>query len=96
MSGFIGDLLEGIADFFIDVWMLRRHRAVKGRPSNRWDEDAADIGVFNGWVIAVSVVVLVASVVLFFVLKLPAWISLLPIAAGALYVGYRWMALVRA
>jgi len=23
MSGFIGDLLEGIADFFIDVWMLR-------------------------------------------------------------------------
>ncbi len=34
MSGFIGDLLEGIADFFIDVWMLRRHRAVKGgRPT---------------------------------------------------------------
>ncbi|WP_256642936.1 hypothetical protein [Stenotrophomonas sp. 9(2022)] len=32
MSGFIGDLLEGIADFFIDVWMLGRHRAVKGRP----------------------------------------------------------------
>jgi len=47
-------------------------------------------------VIAVSVAVLVASVVLFFVLKLPVWISLLPIGAGAVYVGYRWMALVRA
>jgi len=96
MSGFIGDLLEGIADFFIDVWMLRRHRAVKGRPSNRWDEDAADVVVFNGWVIAVSVMVLVASVVMFFVMKLSGWISVLPIAAGAVYVGYRWMALVRA
>jgi len=100
MSGFIGDLLEGITDFFIDVWMLRRHRgrhrAVRGRPSSRWDEDAATVVVFNGWVIAVSVAVLVASVVLFFVLKLPVWISLLPIGAGAVHVGYRWMALVRA
>ncbi|WP_256642935.1 hypothetical protein [Stenotrophomonas sp. 9(2022)] len=52
--------------------------------------------MFNGWVVAVSVAVQVASVVLSFVLKLPVWISLLPIAAGAVYVGYRWMALVRA
>ncbi len=30
MSGFIVDLLEGIADFFTDVWLLRRQRAARG------------------------------------------------------------------
>ncbi len=96
MSGFIVDLLEGIADFFTDVWLLRRQRAARGRGSNRWGEDAADVAVFNGWVIAMSILALAAAALLFFAFKLPLWLSLAPIAAGGVYVGYRWMALVRA
>lgn len=96
MSGFIVDLLEGIADFFTDVWLLRRQRAARGRVSNRWGEDAADVVVFNGWVIAMSILALAAAALLLFAFKLPLWLSLAPIVAGGVYVGYRWMALARA
>ncbi|WP_295521555.1 hypothetical protein [uncultured Stenotrophomonas sp.] len=51
--------------------------------------------VFNGWVIAISILALAAAALLF-AFKLPLWLSLAPIVAGGVYVGYRWMALVRA
>lgn len=96
MSGFIGDLLEGIVDFVTDIWVLRRQRAASGRPANSWGEDAADTAVFNAWVIGLSILALAAGSILFFVLKLPLWLSLAPVVAGGVYVGYRWIALTRA
>lgn len=96
MSGFIGDLLEGIVDFVTDIWLLRRQRAANGRPANSWGEDAADTAVFNAWVIGLSILVLAACVIMLFVLKLPLWMSLAPVVAGGVYVGYRWIALTRA
>lgn len=96
MSGFIGDLLEGIATFVTDVWVLRRQRAAKDRAQNGWARDATDVALFDAWVIGLSILMLAATAILLFVLKLPLLISLLPVAAGAVYIGYRWMTLVRA
>lgn len=96
MSGFIGDLLEGIVDFVTDIWVLRRQRAANGRATNSWGEDAADTAVFNAWVIGLSILALAAGMAMLFVLKLPLWVSLAPVVAGAVYVGYRWIALTRA
>lgn len=95
MSGFIGDLLEGIVDFVTDIWVLRRQRAANGRPANSWGEDAADTAVFNAWVIGLSILALAAGMIMLFVLKLPLWMSLAPVFAGGVYVGYRWIALTR-
>ena len=39
---------------------------------------------------------LTITALMFFVLGLPHWTSLIPVAAGALYVGYRWIDLARA
>lgn len=96
MSGFIGDLLEGIVDFVTDIWVLRRQRAANGRATNSWGEDAADTAVFNAWVIGLSILALAAGMIMLFVFKLPLWMSLAPVVAGAAYVGYRWIALTRA
>jgi len=96
MSGFIGDLLEGMVDFVTDIWVLRRQRAANGRPGNSWGEDAADTAVFNAWVIGLSILALAAGMIMLFVLKLPLWMSLAPVVAGGVYVGYRWIALTRA
>lgn len=96
MSGLIGDLLEGIADFVSDAWVLRRKRAANGRPTNSWGKDAADTAVFNAWVIGLSMLALAVGAVLFFMLKLPLWLCLLPVAAIVVYVLYRWLALARA
>ena len=96
MSGLIGDLLEGIATFVADVWVLRRQRGARGRAQNGWVKDAADVAVFDAWVVGLSILALTASAVMLFALKLPLLISLAPLAAGAVYVGYRWMALARA
>lgn len=96
MSGFIGDLLEGIATFVTDVWVLRRQRAARARTRNSWGSDAADVAVFDAWVIGLSILTVAATAVLFLVLKLPLWISLAPVAAGVVYMVYRWLALARA
>jgi hypothetical protein len=96
MSGLIGDLIEGIADFFIDIWMLRRHRAHRNRPENAYGKDATDVAVFNLWTLAISFFAMVAFIGLFFLMKLPLWISLVPVIAAMVYVGYRWYAMVRA
>lgn len=96
MSGFIGDLLEGIVDFVTDIWVLRRQRAANGRAANSWGEDAADTAVFNAWVIGLSILALAAGMIMLFVLKLALWVSLAPVVAGGVYVGYRWIALTRA
>ncbi|MFL9585242.1 hypothetical protein [Stenotrophomonas sp. AB1(2024)] len=96
MSGFIGELLEGIVDFVTDIWVLRRQRAANNRAQNAWGQDAADTAVFNAWVISLSVLALAAGSVMFFMLKLPPWLSLVPVVAGGVYVGYRWIALTRA
>lgn len=96
MSGFIGDLLEGIASFVSDIWLLRRRRAGRSRPKNAVGKDAADVALFDIRVIGLSILTLAVTALMFFVLGLPLWTSLLPVAAGALYVGYRWIALARA
>lgn len=96
MSGFIGDLLEGIVDFVTDIWVLRRKRAANGRAANSWSEDAADTAVFNAWVIGLSILALAAGSIMVFVLKLPLWMSFGPVVAVGVYVGYRWIALTRA
>lgn len=96
MAGIIGDLLEGIAGFVTDVWLLRRQRSAKGRPGNSWGNDAADVVMFNAWAIGLSIAAVALASILFFVLKLPPWISLAPVVAGGIYLGYRWLALARA
>lgn len=96
MSGLIGDLLEGIATFITDVWVLRRQRSARNRAENGWQQDAADVAFFDAWLIGLSILTLTATAIMFFVLKLPLWISLAPVAAVAVYAGYRWMALARA
>ncbi len=96
MSGLIGDLLEGIATFVTDVWVLRRQRAARNRAKNDWGRDAAEVAFFDAWVVGLSILTLTASAIMLFGLKLPLWISLAPVAAGAVYVGYRWLALARA
>lgn len=96
MSGLIGDVLEGIATFFTDVWVLRRQRAARNRAENGWGKDATDVAFFDAWVIGLSVLTLAAAATMLFELKLPLWISLVPVAAVAAYAGYRWMVLARA
>lgn len=96
MSGFIGDLLEGIVDFVTDIWVLRRQRAANDRAANSWREDAADTAVFNAWVIGLSILALAVGSIMVFVLKLPLWMSFGPVVAVGVYVGYRWIALTRA
>jgi hypothetical protein len=96
MSGLIGDLLEGIATFITDVWLLRRQRAARNRAQNGWGRDAADVAFFDAWVIGLSILALTASAIMLFGLKLPLWISLAPVASCVVYIGYRWMALARA
>jgi len=96
MSGFIGDLLEGIAGFFTDIWVLRRQRSSRNRNENAWSKDAADIVLFDARALLLAVVVLAVAAGLYFALELPLWISLVPIVAGGVYLGYRWFALVRA
>lgn len=96
MSGFIGDLLEGMVSFVSDSWLLRRQRAGRNRPRNSVGKDAADIALFDIRVIGLSILTLTVTALMFFVLGLPVWTSLLPVAAGSIYVGYRWTALARA
>lgn len=96
MSGFIGDLLEGIASFVTDVWVLRRQRAASNRGDNAWSKDAADVVLFNAWAIGLSVLAFAAAAVMFLALGVPFWLSLVPIAGAGAYLGYRWMALARA
>jgi hypothetical protein len=95
MSGLIGDLLEGIADFVTDIWVVRRKRAANGRPAASWSRDAADTAVFDAWVIGLSMLALAAGAVMMFMLKLPLWLSLAPLAATVAYICYRWIALTR-
>jgi hypothetical protein len=96
MSGFIGDLLEGIVDFVTDIWVVRRKRAANGRPANSWGRDAVDTAVFDAWVIALSMLALAVGAAMMFMFKLPLWLSLAPLAAVIVYIGYRWVALTRA
>ena len=96
MSGFIGGLLEEIVSYVTDVWMLRRQRAVRGRPQNALEKDATDVAVFDIWAFGIGAVAVGCGIVMFFLFKLPFWICVVPAAAGMVYVGYRWFALVRA
>lgn len=96
MSGFIVGLLEEIVSYVTDVWMLRRHRAVKGRRQNTLEKDATDVAVFDMWAFGVGFVAVACGSAMFFLLKLPLWISVVPVVAGMVYVGYRWLALLRA
>ncbi len=96
MSGLIGDLVEGMVGFVTDIWVLRRQRAARERTQNAWRKDAADVAVFDVWVIGLSIVTLAATALMVVVFKLPLWISLAPVVVGAVYVVYRWLALARA
>ncbi|HDS1037137.1 TPA: hypothetical protein QDZ42_000081 [Stenotrophomonas maltophilia] len=96
MSGFIGDLVEGIVDFVTGVWLLRRRREAKGRPRNRWSKDATDVALLDAWLLGLGALAMVASAIMLFALKLPVWVSLLPMAACLVYAVHRWLALSRA
>lgn len=96
MSGLLGGLIEGIVDFATDIWVLRRQRSGRSRPANSLGKDVADTALFDVWALLLSMLAFVCFAVLFFVLKLPLWIGLLPVAAAVVYLVYRWFALVRA
>lgn len=96
MSGLLGGLIEGIVDFVTDIWLLRRQRSGRNRPANSLGRDATDAALFDVWALLLSMLAFVCFAVMFFVVKLPLWISLLPVAAAVVYLVYRWFALVRA
>ena len=96
MSGLLGGLIEGIVDFVTDIWVLRRQRSGRSRPANSLGKDAADTALFDVWALLLSMLAFVCFAVLLFVLKLPLWISLLPVVGAVVYLVYRWFALVRA
>ncbi|RRU19746.1 hypothetical protein [Stenotrophomonas sp. 278] len=58
MSGFIGDLIEGIVDFVTDVWMARRQRAHRGRPNRSVGEVKIESAtqLFKGHVYSITTV----------------------------------------
>lgn len=96
MSGLLGGLIEGVVDVVTDIWLLRRQRSGKGRSANTVGKDATDIVVFNLWALLLSAIALVCFSAMFFVIELPLWISLVPVAAVIAYLVYRWFVLVRA
>lgn len=95
MSGIIGDLIEGIADFFTDVWMARRQRAHHKRPARSLGEDSARMGVLHlkltGW----GLLTLICGLVMWLGFGLPAWMSVLPAVAAVAYGVYLRMRMVR-
>lgn len=95
-TGIIGEVIEGIADFVTDVWLLRRQRSARGRVRNAWTDDAADVVVFNAWAIGLSFAAVILAAILYFLLELPIVICLVPPVAVGVYVAYRWLALARA
>lgn len=95
MSGIIGEVIEGIADFVTDVWLLRRQRSARGRGRKDWTDDAADVIVFNAWALGLSIAAVILAAILYFLLKLPILICLLPGVAIGIYIAYRWFALAR-
>lgn len=96
MSGLLGGLIEGVVDVVTDIWLLRRQRSGRGRPANAVAKDATDVVVFNLWALLFSAIALACFSAMFFVMKLPLWISLAPVAAVTAYLVYRWFVLVRA
>lgn len=96
MSGLLGGLIEGVVDVVTDIWLLRRQRSGRGRPANPVAKDATDVVMFNLWALLFSAIVLACFSAMFFVMKLPLWISLAPVAAMIAYLLYRWFVLVRA
>lgn len=96
MSGLIGGLIEAVADFVTDIWVLRRQRSAGDRSANSWAKDAGDVVLFDGLTWVLSILAFVCFLAMLLVFDLPVWISLAPVLAGVVYVGYRWFALVRA
>ena len=96
MSGLLGGLIEGVVDFVTDIWVLRRQRSGGNRSTNSLGKDAADIALFDVWALLLSLLAFACFAVMFFVVELPLWISLLPVAAAVVFLVYRWFALVRA
>lgn len=95
MSGFIGDLIEGIVDFVTNVWVARRLRANRGRPTRSVGEDATKVAVLDLQLLGLGLLALICGAVMTLALGLPIWISVLPAAAVVVYGVYRWMRLVR-
>ncbi|WP_282296797.1 hypothetical protein [Stenotrophomonas sp. PS02289] len=95
MSGFIGDLIEGIADFFTDIWVARRQRAHRGRPTRSVGEDAAKVAVLDLQILGLGLLALICGAVMTLALGLPIWISVLPAVAVVVYGVCRWLRLVR-
>ncbi len=96
MSGFIGDLIEGVVDFVTDVWMARRQRAHRGRPNRSVGEDAAKVAVLDLQILGLGLLALICGAVMVLALGLPIWLSVLPAVAAVVYGVYRWMQMVRA
>lgn len=95
MSGFIGDLIEGIVDFVTDVWMARRQRARRGRPTRSVGEDATKMAVRDLQIFGLGLLALIGGAVMTLALGLPIWIGVLPAVAVVVYGVYRWMRMVR-
>lgn len=95
MSGFIGDLIEGVVDFFTSIWIARRQRAHRGRPTRSLGEDAAKMAVLDIQLLGVGLLALICGAVMVLALGLPVWIGVLPAVAAVVYGVYRWMRMVR-
>ncbi len=95
MSGFIGDLIEGIVDFVSDVWIARRQRAHRGRPTRSVGEDATKVAVLDLQLLGLGLLALICGAVMVLALGLPIWLSVLPAVAAVVYGVYRWMRMVR-
>lgn len=95
MSGFIGDLIEGIVDFVTDVWVARRLRANRGRPERSLGEEAAKVAVLDLQMLGLGLLALVCGAVMVLALRLPIWVGVLPAVAAVAYGVYRWMRMVR-
>ncbi len=95
MSGFIGDLIEGIVDFVTNVWVARRLRANRGRPNRSVGEDATKVAVLDLQLLGLGLLALICGAVMVLALGLPIWVGVLPAVAAMVYGVYRWMRMVR-
>lgn len=98
MFGFIVELLEGILSFLADVFLLRKHRDINGRPRNRWKKDATDVAHLEWWIAPVLTALGVAAFFFMFSFlglsfTLSFFIAVVPVA---LYGAYRLLCLMNA
>lgn len=95
MSGLIGELIEGIVDFVTNVWVARRLRANRGRPTRSVGEDATKVAVLDLQLLGLGLLALICGALMVLALGLPIWVGVLPAVAAVAYGVCRWMRMVR-